>query len=96
MDERIWKRIQLNGMAKEFSWKGPAAEYAKLYEAARAARGAAEAPQSSGKAAQGSGQASRAAGQAARNQSLLEHLIKLIQERKAAAPGQAAEKKEYG
>ena len=38
-DERIWKRIQLNGMAKDFSWKAPAAEYAKLYEAARAARG---------------------------------------------------------
>jgi hypothetical protein len=28
--------------------------------------------------------------------SLLEHLIDLIQERKAAAQGQAAEKKEYG
>jgi starch synthase len=39
MDERIWKRIQLNGMAKDFSWKAPAAEYAKLYEAARASRG---------------------------------------------------------
>ena len=38
-DERIWKRIQLNGMIKDFSWKTPAAEYAKLYEAARAARG---------------------------------------------------------
>ena len=68
MDERIWKRIQLNGMAKDFSWKGPAAEYTKLYEAARAVRGTGEATQSSGKAAQGSGQASRAAGQAARNQ----------------------------
>jgi starch synthase len=38
-DERIWKRIQLNGMAKDFSWKTPAAEYVKVYEAARAARG---------------------------------------------------------
>ena len=38
-DERIWKRIQLNGMAKDFSWKGSAVEYAKLYEAARAVRG---------------------------------------------------------
>jgi starch synthase len=38
-DERIWKRIQLNGMEKDFSWKTPAAHYAKLYEAARAARG---------------------------------------------------------
>ncbi len=38
-DERIWKRIQLNGMAKDFSWKNSAAQYAKIYEAARAARG---------------------------------------------------------
>jgi starch synthase len=38
-DERIWKRIQLNGMAKDFSWKAPAAEYAKLYQVARALRG---------------------------------------------------------
>jgi starch synthase len=37
-DERIWKRIQLNGMARDFSWKRPAAEYAKLYKAARLAR----------------------------------------------------------
>ena len=37
-DDRIWKRIQLNGMAKDFSWNTSAAEYAKLYEAARAAR----------------------------------------------------------
>jgi len=59
MDERIWKRIQLNGMAKDFSWKTPAAEYAKLYEAARAARGISSAAQSSGKAAPGSGQPGR-------------------------------------
>ena len=39
MDERIWKRIQLNGMAKDFSWKGSAKEYTKLYEAARVTRG---------------------------------------------------------
>ena len=39
MDERIWKRIQLNGMAKDFSWKGPAREYANLYETARVSRG---------------------------------------------------------
>jgi len=56
MDERIWKRIQLNGMAKDFSWKTPAAEYAKLYEAARAPRGLSSAAQSSGKAAPGAGQ----------------------------------------
>lgn len=37
-DERIWKRIQLNGMAKDFSWKGSAAEYLKVYAAARAVR----------------------------------------------------------
>jgi len=37
-DERIWKRIQLNGMSKDFSWKRPATEYAKLYKAARLAR----------------------------------------------------------
>ncbi|MBZ5701164.1 MAG: glycogen synthase GlgA [Acidobacteriia bacterium] len=38
-DERIWRRIQLNGMAKDFSWRAAAAEYAKLYEAARGLRG---------------------------------------------------------
>src|SRR5207249_1435118 len=52
MDERIWKRIQLNGMAKDFSWKTAAAEYVKLYEAARVARGFTAAVKSSGKAAQ--------------------------------------------
>ena len=39
MDERIWRRIQLNGMAKDFSWKASALEYVKVYAAARAARG---------------------------------------------------------
>lgn len=38
-DERIWKRIQLNGMIKDFSWKAPATEYSKVYEASQAARG---------------------------------------------------------
>jgi starch synthase len=38
LDEGVWKRIQLNGMAKDFSWNTSAAEYAKLYEGARAAR----------------------------------------------------------
>jgi starch synthase len=38
-DERIWKRIQLNGMAKDFSWKASAAEYVKLYSLACALRG---------------------------------------------------------
>ena len=37
-DEGVWNRIQLNGMAKDFSWNTSAAEYAKLYEAAIAAR----------------------------------------------------------
>jgi starch synthase len=37
-DDGVWKRIQLNGMAQDFSWNTSAAEYAKLYEAARAAR----------------------------------------------------------
>lgn len=43
-DERIWRRIQLNGMAKDFSWKAPAEEYAKVYEAALASRGLRAAP----------------------------------------------------
>jgi starch synthase len=42
-DERIWRRIQLNGMAKDFSWRGPAAQYAKVYDAALTARGAGQA-----------------------------------------------------
>jgi glycogen synthase len=72
MDERIWKRIQLNGMSKDFSWKRPASEYAKLYEAARAARGypaAEQIPEKGEKgekpSSRGAGKAARAAGQAA-------------------------------
>ncbi len=42
-DERIWRRIQLNGMAKDFSWKGPAAEYTKVYKAALELRGTGQA-----------------------------------------------------
>jgi len=49
-DERIWKRIQLNGMAKDFSWKDSAAEYAKVYTAARAARGSGQTASSGGPA----------------------------------------------
>ncbi|HTQ95940.1 MAG TPA: glycogen synthase GlgA [Candidatus Acidoferrum sp.] len=45
-DEGVWKRIQLNGMAKDFSWNTSAAEYAKLYEAARAARNQTTVPSS--------------------------------------------------
>jgi len=37
-NDGVWNRIRLNGMAKDFSWNTSAAEYAKLYEAARAAR----------------------------------------------------------
>jgi starch synthase len=38
-DQRIWKRIQLNGMAQDFSWKASAAEYARLYSQAQALHG---------------------------------------------------------
>jgi starch synthase len=65
MDERIWKRIQLNGMAQDFSWKTPAAEYAKLYETARAARGLSPIAHSSEKDSAGSVRAVRKAGQGA-------------------------------
>ena len=34
-DPEAWHRLQLNGMAKDFSWKVSAAEYAKLYDSAR-------------------------------------------------------------
>jgi starch synthase len=37
-NDGIWKRIQLNGMAKDFSWNKSAAEYARLYELATGAR----------------------------------------------------------
>jgi starch synthase len=30
----VWRRIQMNGMGKDFSWQASAIEYAKLYEAA--------------------------------------------------------------
>ena len=40
---RVWRRIQLNGMAKDFSWSASAVEYAKLYEAAVALRAAGQA-----------------------------------------------------
>jgi len=59
MDERIWKRIQLNGMAKDFSWKASATEYAKLYQAAQATRGSVQTQGSSEKAARSSGPGTR-------------------------------------
>jgi starch synthase len=37
-DSRAWRTLQANGMAKDFSWRTSAAEYAKLYEVARKAR----------------------------------------------------------
>jgi starch synthase len=37
-NDGVWNRIQLNGMAKDFSWNTSAVEYAKLYTAAHAAR----------------------------------------------------------
>jgi starch synthase len=33
-DPAVWRRIQLNGMAQDFSWQVSAIEYAKLYETA--------------------------------------------------------------
>jgi starch synthase len=37
-DLRQWRSLQLNGMAKDFSWKASAGQYVKLYEAARQSR----------------------------------------------------------
>jgi len=37
-DRAAWRKLQLNGMAKDFSWKTSAAEYARLYETASGAR----------------------------------------------------------
>jgi len=37
-DPRIWRTIQTNGMAKDFSWKASAAAYVTLYEAAKRSR----------------------------------------------------------
>jgi len=37
-EKTAWRRLQRNGMAKDFSWHTSAAEYAKLYEVARKAR----------------------------------------------------------
>jgi starch synthase len=37
-DAPAWRRLQINGMAKDFSWQASAAEYARLYEDARKAR----------------------------------------------------------
>jgi len=37
-DPVTWRRIQTNGMAKDFSWQASAIEYARLYEVAWKAR----------------------------------------------------------
>ncbi len=37
-DPRAWRIVQANGMAKDFSWKASAAEYVRLYDAARKTR----------------------------------------------------------
>jgi starch synthase len=37
-DPKIWRTIQANGMAKDFSWKASAGAYVTLYEAAKRSR----------------------------------------------------------
>ncbi|HXJ16118.1 MAG TPA: glycogen synthase GlgA [Candidatus Polarisedimenticolia bacterium] len=37
-DPKAWHAVQVNGMAKDFSWKASAAAYVTLYEAARRSR----------------------------------------------------------
>lgn len=37
-DQDAWRTLQLNGMAKDFSWKASATSYAILYEAAKRSR----------------------------------------------------------
>jgi starch synthase len=37
-DEPTWRRLQRNGMARDFGWSGPAAQYAALYERLARAR----------------------------------------------------------
>jgi starch synthase len=37
-DQKAWRKLQLNGMAKDFSWKASAAAYVAVYEEARGAR----------------------------------------------------------
>jgi starch synthase len=37
-DPKIWQIVQVNGMAKDYSWKASAAAYVTLYEAAKRSR----------------------------------------------------------
>lgn len=88
MDERIWKRIQLNGMAKDFSWKGPAREYANLYEAARVSRGFARSVQKAEKV-----QKTDAAGGSEDSAGGLEKIAASGKEAKSQAPGRRGGKR---
>ena len=37
-DQKLWQVVQVNGMAKDFSWKASAGAYVTLYEAAKRSR----------------------------------------------------------
>ena len=37
-NEKDWRKLQMNGMSKDFSWQASATEYARLYETARKSR----------------------------------------------------------
>jgi starch synthase len=37
-DQKAWRRLMLNGMTQDFSWKTSAADYLRLYQQAREAR----------------------------------------------------------
>ncbi len=37
-DKALWRRVQTNGMAKDFSWNASALEYGRLYDVARKSR----------------------------------------------------------
>jgi starch synthase len=37
-DQKSWRKLQVNGMSKDFSWKASAAAYVAVYEEARGAR----------------------------------------------------------
>jgi starch synthase len=37
-DKSTWRRLQTNGMARDFSWNASAGEYVRLYDAARKSR----------------------------------------------------------
>ncbi len=37
-DEKAWRKLQMNGMVKDFSWQASASEYVRLYETAQESR----------------------------------------------------------